>query len=254
MQRQTRPPFDQRRRGFFLQIPLRKNANLTNLPNLGLFAVFDRAPAPLWGASRLFIAHSPGELAKKLYRLSENGMLRSGEVFVETAARESDFTDPSREDLLWTVLAAIERLKARGDREALLRIRAALERKGLKPGPKRQAYAARWKIETLQNLAKGLPLEKAVTHPARKRALESARQELWRYCREFYQWCLLANLQDPDDWQRPKAAQQFREDFGLEFPRDLEAAREAYKRGKRTVDKHLAARDRFLASGKPSPR
>jgi len=254
MHLKTRLPPDQRRCGFFLQIPLRKNVNLTTLPNLGLFAVFDRPPAPLSDASRLFIAHSPGELARKLRRLIANGLVRSSRVFVETAASETDFTDPMREDLLWTVLAGIERLKARGDRQALLRVRAALERKNSRPGPRRQAYAAKWKIETLQNLAKGLPLEQAVTHAARKRALESARQELWRYCREFYQWCLLANLHNPDDWRRPKAAQQFREDFGLEFPRDLEAAREAYKRGKRTVDKHLAACDRFLASGKPSPR
>ena len=249
MRPKSNVPPPARRLGFFLQIPLRKK---TQLPDLGLFAVFDRAPDPFSGASRLFIARSSSDLARKLNRLVAEGTLRRGSVFVQTAASETDIADPRYEELLWTVLAGIERIKARGDKASLLRIRAALDRKGLKTGPKRQDYASKWKIEALHNLAKGMPLEHAITHPARKRALESARQELWRYCRAFYQWCLLADLHSPKDWQKPKAAQQFRDEFGLQFPRDLEAASEAYKRGKQTVGKHLAAYDRFRTSSKPS--
>jgi hypothetical protein len=144
------------------------------------------------------------------------------------------------------VLRGIEIIKLRGDRAALRRVRNAIERTGGNPGPKRGEFA--WKIETLRNLAKKKKFEEAVTHPARKRALESAHQEIWRYCREFYHWCLLTNLHTNEDWQKPKAAALFREKFGFEFPRDLDAAQEAYRRGKQTVEKHLAEYDRFLES------
>ncbi|HMD30653.1 MAG TPA: hypothetical protein VKG84_02005 [Candidatus Acidoferrales bacterium] len=246
MPQRAKRPYPHGRAGFWFDISQPKKIRLDHLPNLGFFAVFDRAPDPFSRASRLFVARSPGEFSDKLNHLIAKGALRAHRVYVETAASEADITDPHYEELVWTVLAGIERIKTRGDRATLLRVRAALERKGMNPGPKKQAYATAWKLDTLRNLSKSMPFESAVTHPARKRALESARQELWRYCREFYNWCLLAGIHSPKDWLKPKAAAQFRREFGMNFPRDLDAATEAYKRGKRTNAKHLTAYDRFL--------
>lgn len=229
----------------------RKRIRLDHLPNLGVYAVFDVPPSPFSNASRLFMARSTSELAQKLSRARRTGVLRRNRVYVETAVSEADIADPAVEQLLETVLLGVEHLKNRGNKAALLRIRASIERKGLKPGPKRQDYATKWKIETLRNLGAGMSFENAVTHPARKRALDSARQEIWRYCGEFYRWCLLANVHSPEEWQNPKEAPHFRENFGMEFPRDIAAAAEAYKRGKRAVDRSLAAYDRLLRSVNP---
>lgn len=252
MRPKAKHPYPHSRVGFWLDISPHKKIRLDKLPNLGLLAVFDRAPDPFSQASRLFVARSSGELSQKLKRSIAQGTLRTNRVYVETAAFEAGFSDTQYEELVWTVLAGVERIKARGDKATLLRVRAALERKGDIPGPKRQSYASAWKLETLQNLAQGTPFARALTHPARKRAPESSRQELWRYCREFYLWCLLAELHTPGDWQKPTAARHLRYQFGIQFPRDLVAAIEAYKRGKRTVSKHLAAYDRFLAPSKPA--
>ncbi len=238
------------RQGFWLDLDTRKRIRLDYLPNLGVYAVFDVPPSPFQNASRLFIARTPGELAQKLSRARRTKALRSNRVYVEAAVSEADITEPGYEQLVWTVLAGIEQIKSRGDKAALRRIRAALERKGLRPGPRRQDYATKWKIETLRNLSTGVSFENAVTHPARKRALDSARQELWEYCQEFYRWCLLADQHSPGEWQNPKAGRHFREEFGMEFPRDRDAAAEAYRRGKRTVDRTLAAYDHFLKSKK----
>jgi len=251
MQPKAERPYIPSRTGFWLDISQPKKIRLEHLPNRGFFAVFDRAPDPFSQASRLLVAHSPNELGEGLKRMTAKGTLQSNRVYVETAESEAGITDPHYEELVWTVLAGIERIKARGDKATLLRVRAALERRGLKPGPKRQEYASVWKIETLRNLSKGMPFQSALAHPARKRAPESARQELWRYCREFYQWCLLADLHNPQEWLKPKAARHLRRQFGIELPLYLDAATEAYKRGRRTVSKHLAAYHRFVASSQP---
>jgi hypothetical protein len=251
--RSAKSPYPERRLGFWLDLkpgPAR-GGRLNHLPNLGLFAVFDDLPVAYSDASRLFVARSPRELGNQLRRLIASRAIRNCRVYVETAASESDFTDLQYEKLVWTVLASVQRIKARGDTATLRRLRAAIERKGIKPGPKAQEYARKWKVETLKNLAHGIPFEAAVTHPARKRALESARQEIWMYCREFYLWCLLTNLHRLEEWQKPKAAEHFLKEFGVAFPADLDAAKEAYARGRRTVDKHLAAYDCFLASSQP---
>jgi hypothetical protein len=182
----------------------------------------------------------------------ERGLILEAGGKVTYSRLPSDFRDQQYEELVQTVLRGIEIIKARGDKATLLDVRAACEREGIKPGPKRQQRYSAWKIETLRNLARPhAKFEDAITHPARKRAPESARQELWRYCRELYRWCMLANLHTPEDWQKPKAAKVFREQFGLQFPRDLDAASEAYGRGKKTFEKHLAVYDRFLELDQP---
>lgn len=180
-------------------------------------------------------------------------MIPYGRVYVQTAASENDFTDPQYEALVWNVLKGVEMIKSRGDRGTMLRVRAALERRGGQPGPRRQEYASAWKIEALRGLTRHKRFENTLTH-ARKRAPESARQELWKYCRDCYQWCRLADLHSPEDWQRPKAAKHFREQFGLEFPRDLDAAIEAYRRGRKSFEKHEADYERFLKSSQAATK
>jgi hypothetical protein len=243
-----------RREGFWLDLVPSSKMRLGRLPNRGLFAVFYETPGPFSNASRVFVARSTRELGARLRQLVARKMIpNNGRVYVQTAASENDFTEPQYEALVWNVLNGIKTIKARGDRATLLRVRAALDRTGVTPGPKRQQYASSWKIDTLRNLAKKKKqrFEDALTHPARKRAPESARQELWKYCKEFYHWCMLANLHSPEDWQNNSAAKYFQEQFGLKFPRDLDAATEAYRRGKKTVEKRLADYDRFLESHQP---
>ena len=55
--------------------------------------------------------------------------------------------------------AAIEEMKRRGDKETQKAVRRALERKGGRRGPN-PANSADWKIKTLHNMAKGIPLKR----------------------------------------------------------------------------------------------
>ncbi len=182
-------------------------------------------------------------LVNRLRALFAQGTIPTGCVYVQTAASEADFTDLQYEYSIRRVLAGIENIKKRGNKAKLLLVRRVLERKGGKPGPKRQEYASAWKIDTLRNLAKGARFEVAVTHPARKRALESARQEVWKYCKKFYRYCEMMGLHTPENWQRSAgdvSLLQFV--FGFELSRDCDAMAEAYKRGKRASQGRLARR------------
>ena len=161
-----------------LLLDLTKPNFCKDVPNRGLFAVYENLLGPFISARLLFATRSMRELPRRLRTLRAKGMFPTNYVYVQTAAKEADFTDLEYEYTIRRVLAGVEKIKKRGDKAKLLLVRRALERKGLKPGPKRQEYASSWKIDTLRNLSKDALFEDAVTHPARKRALESARQEV----------------------------------------------------------------------------
>jgi hypothetical protein len=198
------------------------------LPNRGLFAVYDAPLGPY--ANRLFIAKGLGDLRHGLREFQQRGRIPGPDAFVQTARTTSDFPDLDRERIIWENTQRCKWLKARYGHTAWLQVRAAIERKGTRPGPKRRECAD-WKIRTLQMVSKGVPFEDAIENPARKHRLESARVEIWRYCREFHDVCQWTGLNTPEEWQKPKAAQYLHEHFGLQFPHDLKAAREAFHRG-----------------------
>lgn len=207
----------------------------TRLPNRGWYAVFDDLPSPFGEAHRLFVASGIRELRRGLARLLKRGAIANpARVFVETAGAKSKLSDLEYERRVADVFLGIAAIQQRGDRQTLLAIRAALGRKGGRRGPKRQRDAVRWKVETLRQLAGGQPLKASVAHP--RRTPQSASAEIGRFCREFYEYCWWLDAHSPDSWQRD-AAGMLGEKFGFEFPRDALAAREAYLRGKRSVER-----------------
>src|SRR5439155_26029206 len=115
------------------------------------------------------------------------------------------------------------------DTETLKRIRAATERKGGKPGPKRRSHSE-WKIDLLRQLASN-PMKSVKNFAEYPDTEGSVRVELGRFCRSFYERCILLGARTPQSWQEPKVAQSLREGFGFAFPADLPAASEAYRRG-----------------------
>jgi hypothetical protein len=200
-------------REFFL-LKVGGEISWSNLPDLGWFAVYDRPPSGHSNSTRLLVADKLSTLQEGIGRLIQERRVPADQmVFVETAASEALLRDPDRERQVWAVLQDVNAFKKRGDKDALRRIRASLDRKGGRPGPKRRDFAA-WKIEALRGLSKGVRFVDALKDPARKSHPESARQELWQYCREFYRLCELAELDRPEHWQKPPVSEYFRDRFG----------------------------------------
>ena len=140
------------RDNFQLEIPPGGKIPWTKLPNRGWFAVYDRAPNGYSDASRLFTAEGLDGLRRWYRRTAKDKTIENRfVVHVQTATSEGDLMDPATERLVWDITQKIERLKSWGKKDALLRVRASLERKGTVTGPKRRDYAD-WKIETLRNL------------------------------------------------------------------------------------------------------
>ncbi|HXR10183.1 MAG TPA: hypothetical protein VN792_05360 [Candidatus Acidoferrales bacterium] len=127
-------------------------------------------------------------------------------------------------------------------------LRAALERKGGRPGPKQRPAANRWKIETLREIARGKPLKQSVRQP--RRSPQSASAELGRFCREFYWLCEFLEAHEPESWRKPRAAKLFKEQLGFAFPRDVAAAEEAYRRGRAAAEHSLREYDRFTRASR----
>ncbi len=160
---------------------------------------------------------------------------------------EKSVPDPVCAQIVEDVLWGIEQIRERGDRVMLLQLRAALERKGGRPGPKRRPEANRWKIETLHEIAQGKPLKQSVRHP--RRSPQSASAELGRFCQEFYWLCEYLDAREPKSWRKPRPARALRQEFGFRFPADLAAAQQAYHRGRAAAEKSLREFDRFRELG-----
>lgn len=224
-----------------LLLDLTKRNFCKGVPNRGLFAVYEGLPEPFISARLLFVTRSMRELSVRLRDLRKKGEFSTGYVYVQTAVSKADLTDLRHEYTIRRVLADIEKIKKAGtDKQTRLLIRRALEREGLTPGPRREDHAA-WKIATLCNLSKGMRFEGALNATGVSLALESSRQGVWKYCREFYRWCKIMGLHTPEDWQRSRGdVSLLRLRFGLELPRDRDAVVEAYRRGKKTFENRLS--------------
>lgn len=215
---------------------------IDSLPDPGVFAVYNGPPAP--GVVRLFVATGRAELRERLGQFQSKGMLPSPPcVWVEAASSESDLTDFKYEGFVRSVLAGIMMIKNRGDKATLLRVRAALESKGGKPGPKLQPENNAWLIELLKELAAGKPLKKARLPKPWKPSSASA--TLSRFCWNFYQLCTLFGAPSPEEWQGEYVAHIIHERFGFQFPNDLSAAQEAFRRG----EAQLTAEEREYRPG-----
>jgi hypothetical protein len=196
-------------------------------------------------AVRLFVATGAVELKERLAQFQSKGMLANpSRVFVETAPSENDLTDYEYEGFVRSVLAGIERIKARGDKATLRRVRAALESKGGKPGPKVNPEQRAWLVAVLKELATGKPLKQVTLPKPRKPASVSA--TLSQFCWRFYQFCNLFDAKSPSEWQTDCIAGLMRERFGFSFPDDLIAAQEAFRRGKAQLTPEQRAREPFL--------
>ncbi len=204
------------------------NGAFKNLPSEGVFAVYDDLPGP--GVVRLCVARGLEELQKCLGQIQNKGMLPDPpRVWVETATSESALTAFDYEGLVQAVLAGIEQIKRLGDKATLRRVRASLESKGGKPGPKVNPENNAWLIELLKHLAAGKALKEAALPKPWKPASASAK--LSQLCWRFYQLCTLLGTPLAEGWQSKHAADIIRDRFGFQFPNDVDAAQEAYRRG-----------------------
>jgi hypothetical protein len=167
------------------------------------------------------------ELRERLKPLSQSD---TRDVFVESAESEADLTDWDYEHVVWQVLQGIETIKGRGDRITLRRVRAAIERKGEKPGPKADPKQNASLVAVLKELATGKLLKQVSLQKPYKHASVSAK--LSPFCWKFYQFCTLFRASSPSEWQAYNVARLIRERFGFSFPDDLTAAEEAFRRGK----------------------
>jgi hypothetical protein len=152
-------------------------------------------------------------------------------VYVETAKSEAAFTDVEGERLLYSVLNGIAQIKSRKNcKRSLNAIRAVIERKGTSPGPER---VDDWKIEMLRKLAAGELWKQVITSSAKK--ARSAEVELVRFCREVYEECLLFDSDSftPHPYLLDKLQFRF---GGFQFPADIAAVKEAYRRITRLLD------------------
>jgi len=209
------------------------------IPNRGLFAVEENASA--WMRRRLFIARTLEELRQTLQLYASKGMLPDpANVFVLTAACEEDLPDLVSEEILHTVLFGIERLKERGNKDALREVRRALERKGTKRGAKSNAENNRWLIELLARVvAEPEKSFKEIVPKPWTRASASAR--LSKFCWDFYMDCVLFRAENSERWAEPRVAELLNSRHGFQLldtrlhAHDLSAAKEAYRRGKKQV-------------------
>jgi len=234
---------EQKRDVFFLDSRSVEAVPWNSLPNRGVFAVYTDLPGPrTGGAVRLFTATGVEELRERFEQFQSKRMLPF-RVFVETAPSESDLTDYEYEDFVRSILAGIERIKARGDKATVRRVRAALESNGGRPGPKVDPQQNAWLIAVLKELATGKPLKQVTLPRPRKPASVSAMVS--RFCWNFYLLCTLLGANSPSEWQANRVAVTIRERFGFSFPDDLVAAQEALRRGEKqlTPEEH----DRNLA-------
>jgi hypothetical protein len=156
---------------------------------------------------------------------------------VETAASKEGLFNPERERRLLDVLLTIDQFRSSGDIEALKRVRAAVERKGVKPGPHRDPGNSRWKIEILMALARNpsQQLKSLVKYPRRPK---SASAEIGRFCQDVYKACILG------DGKTPEARQKLRvlsESFGFKLDRERSAVELAYQRGEKSFEKIFPA-------------
>lgn len=205
-----------------------------NLPNRGLYAVYDNFPD---FGDRLHIVEGVDALRQTIETLLQQGKIPT-RVFVATAATKEDLPDPEYVRSVRAVLRGIELIKKRGDKARLRLIRAALERKGGRPGPKADPAKSAWLIGVLKELATGKPLLKQVRlrkpwKPA------SASAKLSQFCWDFYQLCTLFGANSPREWQEEYVARTIRDRFGFRFPDDLTAAQEAFRRGQASLDRAL---------------
>jgi hypothetical protein len=215
---------------------------IEGLPNLGVYAAYNRLPVP--GDARLFVAHGPEELLERLEQFQSSGMLPNPpRVWVETAYSESDLTDLEYEGLVRSVLAGINRIKKLGDKATLRRVRSALESRGGKRGPKVIPENNAWVIDLLKELAAGTPLKQARLPKPWKPSSASAK--LSRFCWNFYQLCMLYRAPSQKEWQSEHVADVIRKQFGFQFPSDLGAAQEAFLRG----EAQLTAEEREYKPG-----
>jgi hypothetical protein len=206
-----------------------------NLPNRGVFAVYDKLPNSLIHPALCFVVRGLPELRERLKPLSQSG---TREVFVETAESETELMDWDYEHLVWRVLQGIETIKRRGDSATLRRVRAAIESKGEKPGPKVNPEKNEWLIGVLKELAAGKPMKEIpLPHPWKPASVSAI---LSRFCWGFYHLCTLFGANSPDKWQGDYVARIIKKRFGFSFPDNLAAAQEAFRRG----EAQLSAEDR----------
>ena len=136
-----------------------------DMPNRGLFAVYHGLPGPFNQASRLFVTRSPRMLVNRLRALFAQGTILTV-VFTCRLRRRSRLHGPDITNTLYGGCWPESKTSRNAATKRSCCSWAMLERKGGKPGPKRQEYASAWKIDTLRNLAKGARFEVAVTIPA----------------------------------------------------------------------------------------
>jgi hypothetical protein len=207
------------------------------LPNRGVFAV-EEFGSP-WMRHRFFTVMGVEGLRGTLETYTSKGMLPDpSHVYVLTAASEEDLPDPVREEVLRVVLSGIERIKGWEDKEALRKIRSALERKGKKPGVVASAQNKRRLIDLLAELASGKSLKESVQKPWKP---PSASALLSRFCWDFYLDCVLFSCESSENWTDPRVARLLNDRHGFRLldatlhAHDLSAAKEAYRRGKKQV-------------------
>jgi hypothetical protein len=209
------------------------------LPNLGLYAYYEGFRTPHF--RRVFIAATEVELRRSLESLDKKGMLQDSDpIAVCTAASERDFPDPEFDELMRQTLRSIGLVRKKGSKEDVLRLRGALENTGKKRGAPPKPENKQWLIELLAKLA-------VIPHASFKQLVNkpwkpaSASARLSRFCWDFYQSCVSFGAHDPNTWKEPYVATIFAEEFGFCFldekrgERDVSAALEAYRRGKRQL-------------------
>jgi hypothetical protein len=221
-------------------VNLRARVPWDNLPNRGLFAIYDTLPGPPWMCRPIYLGAGRASLRHAIRSLSRlERTRRPAHVVVCTAASRKDLPDPAYQAAIRQALHGIALAKERGDKETLLKLRSALERKGRRSGVVADPENKRWLIELLFNLASGKKsLKESVPKPW-KPASASAR--LSRFCWDFYAQCVLFGAHDPRDWNDPFMANVLKSEFGFCFldehfgGHDSIAASEAYRRGKQQV-------------------
>lgn len=205
-----------------------------SLPNCGVFAVYRALPSVIGSRPRPFVCSGLAEFRKHIKQISRSGLR---EVFVEAAESSAELTDWDYENLVWKVLQGIETIKRRGRRASLLRLRAAIEAKGKRPGPATSPEKNARLIQILAQLAAGKPLKEVAPIPWKPASVSA---QLSRFCWDFYQHCNLLGADSPQKWRGDNVAQILKERFGFSFPHDLDSAKEAFRRGK----SQLSAEDR----------
>jgi hypothetical protein len=221
-------------------VNLRAKVPWDDLPNRGLFAIYDTFPGPPWMCRPIYIGAGEVGLRHAIHALSlQKRIHRPPHVVVCTAASERDLPDPAYQAAIRQVLDGIALVKERGDTETLLKFRSALERKGTRPGVAADPENKRWLINLLADLASGKrSLKESVPRPWKP---SSASARLSRFCWDFYVQCVLFGAHDLRGWKDPFMANVLKNEFGFCFlderfaRHDSIAAREAYRRGKRQV-------------------